>query len=126
MKTVKLVVALLFLFAGGMATEKAEAQSYSLNYLWADSIAVTTTAKDSIWYSQNTMWQQITLWFDGTAGYVRIAAPDTASFDSRFWMYLREHEYMTIGPATKLRRLQFKGVGNGTIYMVGYKKTAQH
>ena len=123
------VFALLFCYVisnSNCTADKAEAQTYATNYVWQDSIAVTTSAQDSIWYSQNSMWQQVTFWFDGTAGYYKAAAPDTGSMSSRYWIYLREHEAITFGPATKLRRLQFKGAGNGTIYMTGYKKTAQY
>ncbi len=120
--------ALLFCYVlsnSNCTTEEAVAQTYSTKYFWSDSIAVTTSSQDSVWYSQNSMWQQATFWFDGTAGYFKAASPDTGSMSSRYWTYLREHEAYTIGPATKLRRLQFKGVGSGTFYISGYKNTAQ-
>lgn len=116
-----LVAMLLFLPA------TSNAQLLGNNYIWTDSIAVSTTIQDSTWAGIYERWEQVTLWFSGCGGMVKIGAPDTTGFSSRDWIELYENRSLTIGPYTRLRRLWFRSdTGSGVMYMIGFKKTQQH
>jgi len=125
-----LVSALLFLLIALCTTyicrdiEPAEAQIYGTNYLWQDAISITTAAIDSHFV---TKWQDVSFWTKDCGLTFRCGAEDTTSWSSRDWVAVEAGQTITIGPATKLVRLEFKATsGTGTLYFLGYKKSDQY
>ena len=97
------------------------------NYFWQDSIAIGTTRNDSNYTTYTNRWEEITFWFSGCNGMVKIGAPDTTDFATRKWLLLNAGQAVTVGPATRLRRIWFKAQsGTGAFFMVGYKRVAQY
>lgn len=93
-------------------------------YIWTDSLGVTTTAIDSIFTIE---WQSVTIWADTCDMQLKLGAPDTTGWSSRKFMTISAGGSIYIGPATKLKRLEYKcKSGAGTLYMTGYKKRRQY
>lgn len=114
---------LLFTISMAIEPEMVRAQSNATNYVWLDSIATSTTGRDSLFA---TTWEQVLIKPVGGAIYLKFGSPDTTSWSSRSWWYLADGEAIGFGAGTRLRRLQWKSVsGTITVYMTGYKKVAQ-
>jgi len=119
------VCLVVLIIGGGFESSKSvRAQVFGVNYLWQDSTTITTVAIDSAYVVQ---WEQITVRTDTVVLWYRAGAPDTTSWSSREWMRLASGATLSYGPATPLRRLEFRaGAGTGVIYKEGYKKVAQY
>ena len=102
----------------------AIAQQFATNYLWGDSLITTTVAIDCTF---GTEWQQVVVSSDTIAMWYRAGSPDTTDWDSRDWLKLDEGDSRSYGPATKLRRFEWKAdVGSGVIFFEGYKRVPQY
>lgn len=103
---------------------EVKAQRFVTNYLWADSIqGLGTTSVDSIY---DTPWQQVVFKADTGAVFIRIGAPDTANWSSRDFYKIGAGESLSFGPATKVKRAEFKSfAGTVDFYTIGYKTVTQ-
>lgn len=103
---------------------KAASAQFGVNYYWGDAIAITTASIDSAFAVR---WEQATIYADVDL-LIRAAAPptDTTSWSSRDFVSIPAGTSITFGPATPLGRLEFKAsTTSGTMYMAGYKRSAQ-
>jgi len=98
--------------------------AFGTNYYWADTLKARSTAVDSYF---TTKWEDITLEADSVNIWYRAGAPDTSDWSNREWMRLTAFESIRFGPATQLRRLEWKTTGTtGDFFMNGHKRTAQY
>lgn len=93
-------------------------------YTHQDTIAVSTTAVDTVW---TTPWTQVSIWADTVDVYAVFGAPDTSSWDSRKEIKITAGSAVTFGPATKLKRLKVRTrTGTGVLNLLGYKTGVQY
>lgn len=105
-------------------TDVSASAIYGTNYLWVDSLSLSTSAVDSHFA---VLWQDVSLWADGCDLRIRVGSPDTTSWSSRKWSHVIDGQVVSFGPATKLKRLEYKAAtGTGTLILMGYKKSAQY
>ena len=106
-----------------MTPKAANAAIYGTNYFWQDSLALSTSAVDSHFVVK---WQQVVFWSNGADLLFRAGSPDTTSWSSRKFTKISAGQTYSFGSATKLIRFEYKASsGSGTLYMSGYKKSAQ-
>ena len=103
-----------------LLTGAANAQSYANIYAWHDTVAVSATAKDSVF---TTRWDGVTLYFENGDGYMKIGAPDT-TLTRHPWQYFKENQTIVVGPQTPLLKLAWKGGTATKLALVGNKKRA--
>lgn len=102
----------------------AIAQQFATNHIWGDSLHTTTAAIDCTF---DTEWNQVVITTDTIAMWYRAGSPDTTDWDSRDWLKLDEGDSRSYGPATKLKRFEWKAdAGSGVIFFEGYKRVAQY
>lgn len=107
-----------------LSPPSANAQALGQQYVWVDSLATSTSSIDSFFTVQ---WNDIMIWPVGADLLVRIGAPDTASWSSRKWLRVDDGMAITIGAASRLRRLEFKTIsGTGALFLSGLKKSSQY
>lgn len=107
---------LLFLFI-------CAAEAQTTNYLHSNVDTVTTVAVDTTFTVANR-WEFLTFWFLDGAGLFKISA-DTAITDKAL-LQIPQNFAVTIGPATRVRRLYYKAVTDTVrFFTFGYKKVDQ-
>jgi hypothetical protein len=103
------------------------ALAQTTNYWWQDSIAIGATVKiDSNYTTITNRWEDVTLWANVNIKVI-IGAPDTTDFATRKWLLLNAYQTLSIGPATRLRRIWvISQSDSGALYMAGYKRVPQY
>ena len=102
---------------------------FGRQYIRTDSLAVTTTIKDTTF---TPMWNGCRIWFDGCDGLILISSStdDTTGFASRPKVSLDDGEKLEIWhdrfyPGTVYRIRYEAASGSGTLYIFGYKNVYQ-
>ena len=117
----KLALVKITLLALLLPLSTSLAQTPSLKTV-SDSIKVSTSSVDSLFVKG---WETCTIWFSGTDGWVKLGAPlaDTTRWAEKDWIFLRESDRIIYGLSDpQLRRMEFKGTQEGTLFMLGTKK----
>lgn len=92
-------------------------------YVHSDSSSCIVTSVDTTY---STVWTQLTIWSTDIDILLKIGAPDTTSWSDRKYLRIPVGQSITFGPATKVRRLEYRSQsGSGTIYFIGYKTVSQ-
>lgn len=120
-----IILVILVLIWLEITTTQSEvtAQQFGTNYFWSDITLTTTTSIDSFFV---TRWENITVYGDTSDFLLRIGAPDTTGWSSRPFIKIKAGTSLSFGPATKLKRLEWKTVSGSDVFtMVGYKRTPQ-
>lgn len=115
-------IVLVLLFAVSV-----NAQIFGTNYTWIETYSVTTDSVDTTFTDP---YYQATLFFDGCTGLIKwagVATGDTVNIAGRPYTLLQPSQTITIGTATKLKRMEYyTSSGTGTLYIVGYKRVRQY
>ncbi len=106
----------------------AQLASIGTQYQW--NIAEDIAPDDSLEYALTTYltrFNKIVFWLSGGAAYVKIGAPDTTDWASRYWMKLEEGIPYASGADTPISRICFKNFGADTVslYLSGTKYSPQ-
>ena len=122
---VMLFAAFVVLVVSGHRPTAALAQT--TNYWWQDSVAIGATTKiDSNYTTITNRWEDVTLWANVNIKVI-IGAPDTTDFATRKWLLLNAYQTLSIGSATRLRRIWvISQSDSGALYMAGYKRVPQY
>lgn len=98
-------------------------EAQTTNYLHSNVDTVSTTAVDTTFTVANR-WEFLVFWFLDGAGFFKISA-DTAIVDKAL-LQIPQNFAVTIGPATRVRRLYYKAVTDTVrFFTFGYKKVDQ-
>lgn len=126
---ISLFVILMALIASQLAPSLASAQTLGTNYVWIEVDTVWTTPgvdtnEVDTTYVLNQRWEELSFWFMDGAGFAKVSG-DTSTY-VKDWLYLLPGTVITVGPATRVRRLLYRSeIDTVRFFMFGYKKVNQ-
>lgn len=114
---------LSFVVYDSLNVEEAQARRAPNRFLWVERIPISTISVDTTF---DSVWEQVSLKTLTTTARLRLAADsDTSTFYQRQVFNMSAGESVSIGGATKLRRVQAVTTSNDTLVLIGYKRTRQ-